>query len=249
MALKKEIRDQGNYLFKHRSYFPLLFIVVGMVVYLRKEYMKVDTDQSWFMDHYEFICLGVSLIGFFVRCSTIGYTPKNTSGRNTKEGQIADELNTTGMYSLIRHPLYLGNFFMWLGVAMLTANLWFVVSFVFLYGLYYERIMYAEENYLIKKFGSRYTDWSKDTPAFIPNFKNYRKPGYSFSWKKVLKKEKNGIAAIFLLFWLFQWSSGAMQHGIAYLEFGFWFYAAIISSIVYLFLKVLKKRKLLEDGR
>jgi len=250
MALKEEIRDQGDYLFKHRSYFPLIFLTIGFSVYLQGQHWEMENNNSsWLKENYDFICLGISLIGAFIRCYTIGYTPKNTSGRNTAKGQIADELNTTGMYSIVRHPLYLGNFFMWLGVAMLTANLWFIVSFKLMYRLYYERIMYAEESYLIKKFKDRYTIWSNLTPAFIPKIKNYKKPEYSFSWKKTLKKEKNGIAAIFLLFWLFEWASGTLEHGIGYFKFGFWFYGAITSGIAYLILKILKKQRLLEDGR
>ena len=34
---------------------------------------------------------------------------KNTSGRNTHD-QVADSLNTSGIYSIVRHPLYVGNF-------------------------------------------------------------------------------------------------------------------------------------------
>jgi len=83
-------------------------------------------------------------LGLFIRAYAVGHTPANTSGRNTKE-QLADELNTTGIYSMVRHPLYLGNFFMWLGAAVLTKNGWFIVAFILLYWIYYERIMFAEE--------------------------------------------------------------------------------------------------------
>ena len=30
------------------------------------------------------------------------------------------------------------------------------------------------------------------------------KPNISFSWKKVAKKEKNGLFGLFLLFWVFE---------------------------------------------
>ncbi|MBW6498500.1 MAG: DUF1295 domain-containing protein [Bacteroidales bacterium] len=67
------------------------------------------------------ICLFFCLLGFGIRIYIVGHTPKNTSGRNTS-GQLADELNTTGVYSVVRHPLYLGNFFMWLGMAVITLK-------------------------------------------------------------------------------------------------------------------------------
>lgn len=245
MALFKEMQSQGNWLFRNRSYLPLIFLCAGLSVYLYGEQSEVEGRENFIQEYFEYLCLAVSLLGFFIRVHIVGHTPPNTSGRNTKAGQIADELNTTGLYSLVRHPLYVGNFFMWLGIAMLTENLWFTVAFILLYTVYYERIMYAEEQYLIDKFKDQYTDWSKTTPAFIPNFKNYKKPKYAFNLKKVVKKEKNGLAAIFALFWLFEWSSDAMEHGLTYFELNGWFYAAIISAILYFILKVMKKRKML----
>src|SRR5690606_25761265 len=130
-------------------------------------------------------------------------TPKNTSGRNTHEGQVADTLNTTGIYSIVRHPLYLGNFLMWLGPALLTENLWFIIVFILSYWVYYERIMFAEEQFLARKFGEVYTKWADSVPAFIPKFRPFSKPDFPFSIKKVLKKEKNGLFALFFIFMVF----------------------------------------------
>jgi len=60
-----------------------------------------------------YIAIALSMFGFIIRAIAIGTTPKGTSGRNTKEGQVAESLNTKGIYSMVRHPLYLGNYFMW----------------------------------------------------------------------------------------------------------------------------------------
>lgn len=245
MALQTELQSQGNFLFRNRSYLPLIFLFTGLGVYLFGEYNEVEKSENFISEYFEYICLLVCLFGLFIRIKTVGHTPPRTSGRNTKVGQVANELNTSGLYSLVRHPLYVGNFFMWLGIAMLTENLWFIVAFVLLYTLYYERIMFAEEQFLISKFSNQYTDWSKTTPAFIPDFKHYRKPKYPFKVRKVVKKEKNGLVAIFALFWLFEWASDALEHGISHFEFNGWFYIAIATSLLYLILKIMKKRKML----
>src|SRR5205085_1751915 len=96
-------------------------------------------------------CFFISMIGLIIRIYTVGYSAENTSGRNT-HGQVADSLNTKGIYSVVRNPLYLGNFFMWLGLAMLSFNFWFVISFIFFYILYYECIIYAYYYFLNRKF-------------------------------------------------------------------------------------------------
>lgn len=247
MALQEEFKVQGDFLFKNRSYLPLIILVIGLSVYIYTEYHEITARETWFSENFEFICLAVSLLGLLIRILTVGHTPKNTSGRNTKVGQVADELNTTGIYSVVRHPLYLGNFFMWLGVAMLTENTWFTVAFIFFYVFYYERIMYAEENYLRNKFGKAYLDWAERVPAFIPSFKNYKKPDYAFSVKKVLKKEKNGLCAVFLLFWVFDVVGDLIENQPFEFETDFWFYGGLITTTLYLVLKVMKKRKMLDE--
>tara|TARA_R110001583_G_scaffold76893_4_gene209975 strand:+ start:920 stop:1672 length:753 start_codon:yes stop_codon:yes gene_type:complete len=247
MALQEELKTQGDFLFKNRSYLPLIILGIGLSVFIHSEYHKNEITDNSIPQLFNYIWLGISLFGLYIRVFTVAHTPINTSGRNTKEGQIAEELNTTGIYSIVRHPLYLGNFFMWLGVAMLTNNTWFVIAFILFYAFYYERIMYAEESFLRQKFGNIYLDWAKNTPAFIPSFKHYQKAKYPFSIKKALKKEKNGLAAVFLLFWAFNFIGKMVKLEAIRFEYDFWFYGALASSIIYIVLKIMKKQKLLDE--
>ncbi|MBT2621831.1 MULTISPECIES: methyltransferase family protein [Chryseobacterium] len=245
MALKEELEKQGNWLFKYRSTLPIGILFVGLVVSIQTN-LKEETNSCTIF--YEFACLFVSMIGLGIRIYTVGYTPKNTSGRNTSEGQVADTLNTTGIYSVVRNPLYLGNFFMWLGLAMFTENLWFIISFVLFYWIYYERIIYAEEQFLERKFGEKYRSWADKVPVFIPNLGLFTKNELSFSIKKVLKKEKNGLFAMFLIFMVFdligEWIRNHSDHNLFFIS------GTIFTMIIYIVLKVLKmKTGFLENNR
>lgn len=247
MALIEEFNSQGNILFRYRSYIPIIILIAALVLY----YFQLHTGLDNFHGYYPWLCLGVSLLGLIIRVYTVGHTPKNTSGRNTGEGQLADTLNQTGIYSLVRHPLYLGNFLMYLGLAMITGHLWFVISFVLLYWLYYERIMFAEEHFLRNKFGEQYLKWAASVPAFVPKLGNMASPNLSFSWKKVLKKEKNGIAALFGLFYVFY----AFHIWVLHPELSYWnniWFCLFVSSLtLYLILKILKYQTnwLEQEGR
>ena len=109
MALQETFEKQGNWLFKRRGVLPIFVLVVGLGIYLLTLEMQgmMFSALAPYWIYYEFFCLLVSLLGVFVRVYTVGHTPANTSGRNT-EKQVADSLNKTGIYSTVRHPLYLG---------------------------------------------------------------------------------------------------------------------------------------------
>ncbi|MBW8360287.1 MAG: isoprenylcysteine carboxylmethyltransferase family protein [Weeksellaceae bacterium] len=242
MALQEEFEEQGNWLFKYRSYLPLIVLFVGTILYIRTEIYPETffLEETPYEIYYEMFALLISLVGLSVRMYTVGHTPKNTSGRNTNEGQVADSLNTTDIYSIVRHPLYLGNFLMWFGPALLTGHFWFIIAFVLFYWVYYERIMYAEEQFLRRKFGEQYLEWAENVPAFFPAFKKFQKADLDFSWKKVLKKEKNGLFALFLIFCAFDILGEIVETKADYNYF--LITMCVLTGLSYLVLKFLKKK-------
>jgi protein-S-isoprenylcysteine O-methyltransferase Ste14 len=198
MALIHSFEKSGNYLFRNRSHIPvILFILAIPVIY----FTDITNLSEPAILVFTMLAIALSLAGFIVRAITIGSTPAGTSGRNTREGQVAEQLNTTGIYSVVRHPLYLGNYLMWIGIVAFTYNIYFVIIISLAYWLYYERIMFAEERFLEKKFGQDYLDWSLKAPAFVPAFGKYRKSTMVLSLKSVLRREYSGVLATVFGFW------------------------------------------------
>src|SRR5690606_16618775 len=152
MALVHSLENNGNKLFRYRGQIPVvLFLLSIPVVYFTDyQFLNVWNYLDWIL---LVICALVSFSGQVIRAIAVGTFNKNTSGRNTKEGQVAEALNTKGIYSTVRHPLYLGNYFMWIGIVMYTYNIYFVLIVSLLFWVYYERIMFAEERFLERKFG------------------------------------------------------------------------------------------------
>jgi hypothetical protein len=60
--------------------------------------------------------------------------------------------------------------------------------------------MYAEEAFLLNKFGKEYENWSSKTPAFIPNIYLYKNNDIKFSFNKVIEREYTGFSALIFLF-------------------------------------------------
>ena len=123
--------------------------------------------RHWINEVWQVFCLGISFSGLVLRVIIVGRAPLGTSGRNTRE-QVANSLTTTGLYSVVRHPLYLGNYLILTGIILLPHTWWLVVLTSCLFALYYERIMLAEEAFLRQQFGETFETWAATTPAFIP---------------------------------------------------------------------------------
>jgi protein-S-isoprenylcysteine O-methyltransferase Ste14 len=245
MALIHEFESSGNWLFKRRSWLPVFMIIAGIFV------MYLDNRQAILFDmRDELIFLGVSLFGQAIRVFTVGFAPKNTSGRNTVNGQIADELNVSGIYSVLRHPLYLGNFFMWLGPVLFLRDVWFLVVFGLLYWLYYERIMFAEEQFLRRKFGELYDKWSETVSSFIPYSFNYIPSKLPFSLRNVLKREYNSFVNIFVIFTLMDLFRNYFLSERIYLT-DMWLYLSASAIVIWIVIRTIHKQtKWLEiEGR
>ncbi len=246
MALQEELEQSGNWLFKHRSNLPLLMI--GVIVMCMRNFHYLGQSET-IDEYWEALCFFISFIGLGIRAFTIGHTPKGTSGRNTKE-QIAETLNKSGIYSVVRHPLYLGNYFIWLGISLFPHQWELTIICILVFWIYYERIMFAEEAFLRRKFGKNYEDWASETPAFIPNFKLWKRPDLEFSIKNVLKREYNGLFVIIISMAALELTGNLFVHG--RLEFGLlWRIILVLGFIVWAALRILKKKTLLlnVDGR
>lgn len=188
MALYDSFEKSGNLLFRYRSYIPVVFAITSIPVVISTPFPKYP--EVW-------IALSIILVvkGFLVRAYTIGTTPRGTSGRNTRQ-QVAETLNTSGIYSIVRHPLYMGNYLMWAGLALFTFNLWYFIIISLIFWIYYERIMFAEEMFLQRRFGNQFMEWANHVPAFIPRFGLFKSPSIPFSFKSVLRREYSGLLAI-----------------------------------------------------
>lgn len=208
--IKNDITRQGNFLFRYRSFLPFLILPLA-IYYFHLLALSHVIPEEW--EHFFlFSGMGISFSGLCLRAFVVGYVPKNTSGRNTTE-QKADYLNTTGMYSLVRHPLYFANYIMFAGFLTAFESISFFIIGTLVYFIYYERIAAAEENFLHNKYGDVYEKWSNNTPAFFPRFKGWIKPELGFSWKKIIRKEGPGFLLVFTYFFIFDLVEDVLLEG------------------------------------
>ncbi len=247
MAFINSFEKEGNFLFKHRGQFPVILFLLAIPVVFYTGTAYLDTVAKEIL---MWVAISLSILGFIIRSISIGTTPKGTSGRNTKEGQVAESLNTTGIYSMVRHPLYVGNYFMWIGIVLFTFNFEFVVIVTLAFWLYYERIMFAEERFLERKFGDIYMEWASRTPAFIPCLRKYRKNIVPFSLVSVLRREYSGALATVIGF-VFIDDLRRYFFKDSFDLYTPWHYALVVTLIIVIILRSLKHYTsvLKESGR
>lgn len=242
MALQDELAKQGNWLFRNRSYLPLLFLPpLGYALW--------RSGGGFTAPWYRIACLGISFLGLAIRAYTVGHVPGSTSGRNV-DRQIAAHLNVTGTYSLMRHPLYFGNMLIYLGVALVPGIWWYALLVFFYCLLYYERIILAEEAFLNQEHDERWLAWAARTPALFPKPSLWRRSEWGFCPRTVLRREYSGYFAIVLMFALVVHLQDWLREGALRPHVG-WTIFLLASLAIYLTLRTLKHRtRLLHvDGR
>lgn len=107
--------------------------------------------------------------------------------------------------------------------------------------LYYERIIFAEEEFLRKKFGSEFIGWAQRTPIVFPNFKNWHKSTLSFSFKTVLRKEFSTYMAIVAVYFFVE-IIGDLLAKRRFFVCTSWLIFFLVSIAIYFTLLILKKK-------
>lgn len=193
----------GAVFFRVRSFAPLPVIFVVMSQSWRSHVhpgpggAQVDLALN-------FVGLALCALGAGIRFVTVGYVPAGTSSQSRTMHNHA--LNTEGPYAVVRHPLYLGNFFITLGLLCIAHEPWawtlgfgyFLVSHLL--------IIRAEEALLRRTFTTQYDEWAARVPGWSPKLSAIPRTSGPFDWERAVQREVNplvgwGMGATLLLMW------------------------------------------------
>lgn len=105
-------------------------------------------------------------------------------------------LATTGPYSFIRHPLYLGNILIFIGFNLLNNEAWAWLLTVSFLWFYYPPAIAYEDGKLEDLFGQQWREWRVRTPALIPA--QIKLAALRSEWSIGLFAGRNGELVIFL---------------------------------------------------
>lgn len=242
--MRELVLTLGDFFFRWRSYLPLVLlpVLVVAIARFRHPFPSRDAELAW-----EAGSLLVALVGLAGRVWTVGVTPRGTSGRNTRQ-QKAAVLNTTGPYSLIRHPLYVANGLIALGFALFTHT-WLAPPVVAVATIaYYACIIQREEAFLRERFGPAFDAWAARTPAMLPASWRYVPSERAFDWRKALRGEFYAFALILTVPLLLDTIEDLLTTSRVAPD-GVWLLAAAVGIVTFLVLRFLKKRSTLLSAR
>ncbi len=205
------IERQGRWLFHRRSVIGTVLLPFFALALWQPGFPAANLS-SGDMQILSVAGLLVSLLGLMLRGFTVATVPEHTSRRSTRQ-LSAQTLNTRGMYSLVRHPLYLANWLVASGFAIAVGSLWFMVVFQLAHALYIERIMACEDRFVARTHGEEWEQWASRTPAFLPRHLRWMPPALGWSVRTILRREYNSVCLATSAFFVLQLGRGTLVEG------------------------------------
>lgn len=106
-------------------------------------------------------------VPFVVLGAWLGVAGAREVTLQVSETHRTERIVTTGVYSLVRHPQYLGGLLSHVGISFLLSALYSLVSTPLTVLIVYA-ISRKEEEELIREFGDEYAGYRADVPMLIP---------------------------------------------------------------------------------
>ena len=111
----------------------------------------------------------VIFVPFFSVGAWFGIKGVKETSLKVAETHRTEKIVTTGVYSIVRHPQYLGGLLAHVGFSFLLSGVYSLLSTPLIVAVVYF-ISRKEERELTKEFGQEYWDYKLKTPMLLPKY-------------------------------------------------------------------------------
>lgn len=153
----------GRYIFFYRGYTQALFFIT-LILYVWSFPSPDPFWKRWMDTFLDAVAIFSLVSGELIRLWAVSHAGKATRSRRLK----AQILVTTGPYAYLRHPIYLGNFLIGLGIVVISGAFIFVPIFLFFFVVQYHAIISEEEGFLRERFGTAFETYRARVPKYLP---------------------------------------------------------------------------------
>ena len=126
--------------------------------------LGIFAEETWIDAFVDTVGIGGLIAGGLLRIWALSHGGRCTRSRRAK----APKLITTGPYCYIRHPIYLGNLLIGLGMLFLSEAFSLTPLFLAFFALQHCIIIPAEEEFLKEKLGEGFDRYCESVPKYIP---------------------------------------------------------------------------------
>ena len=162
--LRKSHQHRGDLTGEHAfsDIGQLIFLIIFLIVWIADSFVfKYSTFLTRYVSNY--IRVPIALI-VLVISGLLAWTGLKIVFRETRE---EPQVITTGVFSIVRHPIYLSSILLYLGFILLSLSLlsvlvWFIII------IFYYQISRYEEKLLTQRFESAYEEYMKKVPMLFP---------------------------------------------------------------------------------
>jgi protein-S-isoprenylcysteine O-methyltransferase Ste14 len=176
----------GAVLFRNRSWIPVPFVVVPLLV------PGEQALWSWIV--------GLLLVAIGEGVRVAGVAAAGTVTR--RRSRNVQRLVTYGIFAWVRNPLYVGNFLAWMGFTVVSGVFWFLPLAALLFAIEYTLIVRYEEGVLESIFGREYLTYKDRTPRWFPRLPATPATG-EHDWKEAWWSERSTLAQYIVLIVVF----------------------------------------------
>jgi protein-S-isoprenylcysteine O-methyltransferase Ste14 len=158
---KREISKSGD-----KGSIWLLTILISIGYWLSFIIASTKTGRIYHWNTFFIIGSILALIGLIIRTSAILTLQQQFTYTVTK---IVDhELIVTGLYKKIRHPGYLGQVIIFLGISTCLSNWISILLMIIPVLLGYLNRINVEDKFIVEQIEQKYADYQKHTKKLIP---------------------------------------------------------------------------------
>jgi protein-S-isoprenylcysteine O-methyltransferase Ste14 len=177
--------DIGEKLFQWRDYTPIPLII--LLLFTAEPSVRSATLGTL-----------LAVCGELIRLYSVAFIGSVSRTRNTST--TGGNLISTGPFGVVRNPLYVGNFFITLGVAVFSGQYWMILLTVLAFGFQYFCIVKYEEKLLLARFGREYDDYMHSVPAWVPaSLPPLETMEWPTSFSMALRSERRTLTAILVI--------------------------------------------------
>jgi len=121
----------------------------------------------------------IVFVPLFLSGARLGIAGVKGTSLKVAETHRANMIIASGVYSVVRHPQYLGGLLAHVGITFLFSA-WFSLLSTPMMVLLVFLISKKEEKELSKEFGKEFQDYAEEVPMFLPRFKHRGKKVFPY---------------------------------------------------------------------